>query len=241
MSQTKNQLLDIQRILTISQELVADRPFDEILHRIVQVAADLVNCESVGILLLDEPTNTLRFVAATLYQDRLFDFPVPIRSSIAGAAITSGQLVSVPDVRIDPRYYPRIAELLNFPVHSLLAAPLKFKDRKIGVLEAENKKDGLEFDETDAQIMTALAAQVTIALENARQIERYKQLAQDEQDQRKTAEALQLASAALTRTLDYDQVIDNILERVSTVIPFDTCNVMMIEKGDIAGIPWTWL
>ncbi|MBK7319415.1 diguanylate cyclase [Candidatus Villigracilis affinis] len=236
MSQTKNQLLDIQRILTISQELVADRPFDEILHRIVQVAADLVNCESVGILLLDEPTNTLRFVAATLYQDRLFDFPVPIESSIAGAAITSGQLVSVPDVRIDPRYYPRIAELLNFPVHSLLAAPLKFKDRKIGVLEAENKKDGLEFDETDAQIMTALAAQVTIALENARQIERYKQLAQDEQDQRKTAEALQLASAALTRTLDYDQVIDNILERVSTVIPFDTCNVMMIEKGDIARV-----
>jgi diguanylate cyclase (GGDEF)-like protein len=226
----------MQHILAISQELVADRPFDEILHRIVQVAADLINCESVGILLLDETTNTLRFVAATLYQDRIFDLPVPIESSIAGAAITSGQLVNVPDVQIDPRFYPKIAELLNFPAHSLLAAPLKFKDRKIGVLEAENKKDGHEFDGTDAQIMAALAAQVAIALENARQIERYKQLAQDEQDQRKIVEALQSASAALTRTLDYDQVIDNILEQVSTVIPFDTCNVMMIEKGDIARV-----
>ena len=235
MSEKKNQP-DMQRILSISQELVADRPLDEILHRIVQVAADLVNCESVGILLSDESANTLRFVAATLYQDRLFDFPVPIDASIAGAAFISNELVNVPDVSVDPRHYPKIADLLNFPARSLLAAPLKFKDRKIGVLEAQNKKDREEFDAVDVQIMTALAAQVSIALEHARQMERYKQLAQDEQNQRQMAEAMRLASAALTSTLDYDQVIDNIMEQVSSVIPLDTCNVMMIEKEDTARI-----
>jgi GAF domain-containing protein len=230
------QLRRMERILSISHELVANRSLDEILHQIVQVAADLVNCETVGILLSDEQPNALRFVAATLYQDRLFDIPVPIDASIAGVAYVNDEPIIVQDVLSDPRYYPKVAELLNYPAHSLLAVPLKFHDRKIGVLEAENKKNDQQFDETDAQVLTALATQATIAIENARQVERYKQLAEAEQNQRQMAEALRLASATIASTLDYDLVIDRILEQVSQVIPSDTCNVMMIEAKNIARV-----
>jgi diguanylate cyclase (GGDEF)-like protein len=236
MNTLETQLRHMERILAISQELVSNRSLDEILHQIVQVAAELVECETVGILLSEEHPNTLRFIAATLYQDHLFDIPVPIDASIAGVAYASDEPIIVHDVKSDPRYYPQVAKLLNYPAHSLLAVPLKFHNRKIGVLEAENKKNNQQFDETDVQILTVLATQATIAIENTRQVERYKQLAQAEQNQRQMADALRLATAALTSTLDYDLVIDRILEQVSQVIPSDTCNVMMIEAQNIARV-----
>jgi diguanylate cyclase (GGDEF)-like protein len=173
----------MERIQAINLELVANRSLEEILHQIVRIAAELVDCEVVSLLLLDEPSNMLRFMVMTLNQERLFNIPVPMES-IAGAAFTSNQSIIIHDVQADPRYFPHIAESLNYPTHTLIALPLKFRDRKIGVLEAGNKRKGQLFDETDAQLLTALATQATIAIENARL---YRQ-AQDEIAERIKAE-----------------------------------------------------
>ncbi|MBM3129654.1 MAG: diguanylate cyclase [Chloroflexi bacterium] len=234
---TEIQLRRMERILAISQELISTLSLEQILHNIVHAATELTDCETAAILLLDEHSNdTLRFAAVALYQDRLFDIPVPIAASIAGAAFTRAQPVIVNDARGDPHYYARVGDLIGYHAHSLLAVPLKFQDRKIGVLEAENKKHAHPFGETDAQVLTALAVQAAIAIENARQVAQYKQLAQSEQSQHQWADALRQASAALSSTLDYDQVIDHILEQLARVVPSDTSNVMMIEAEDLARV-----
>jgi eukaryotic-like serine/threonine-protein kinase len=229
------QLHRMERIQAINYELIANRSLEEILHQIVNVAAELMDCEVVSLLLLDEPSNTLRIMVTTLNQDRLFNIPVPMES-IAGAAFTGNEPIIIHDAQADPRYFPNIAESLNYPSHALVALPLKFRDRKIGVVEAINKVKGQCFEETDIQLLTAIATQATIAIENTRQMEQYKQLAQDEQNQRQMADALRHASAAVTSTLDYDQVIDRILEQVGQVIPNDTSNMMMVEAGNIARV-----
>ncbi len=172
MPDSKARLRRIERTLALSHEFTSTLSREAILRRTVQVAADLLACESVGILLWDERANNLRFVAATLFQDQLLDIPVPIDASIAGAAFASAQPVVVNDVARDPRYYLPVAEAIGMPARSLLAVPLQFRDAKIGVLEAENKKRHREFDAWDVETLTALAAQVTIAIENARLYER---------------------------------------------------------------------
>ena len=236
MSSLETQLRQMQRILAISHALVSNRSLDDILHQIVQVAAELTDCETAGILLAEDEPNTLRFVAVSLYEDRLFNLPVPIDASIAGTAFTRNQPIIANSPNADARYYSKIAELVNYPARSLLAVPLKFRDHKIGALEAENKNAPQRFDHADAQVLTALAAQATIAIENARQIERYKQLAQAQQELLRMTDALRDASTALTSTLDYDQVIDRILEQIAHVIPSDTCNMMLIETANIARV-----
>ncbi len=236
MNPLETRLQHLERILAISHELVSNRSLADILQQIIHAATALTDCETASILLVDESTSVLRFIAATLHQDRLIQFPVPIENSIAGAAFASAQPILTNTPQTDARYYSPIAEMLNYPARSLLAVPLKFQDRQIGVLEAENKKEGREFDAGDAQALTALAVQAAIAIENARQVVQYKQLAQSEQSQHQWADALRQASAALNSTLDYDQVIDRILEQVGQVILSDTSNVMMIEAGDIARV-----
>jgi diguanylate cyclase (GGDEF)-like protein len=161
------QLRRMERIQAINYELINNRSREEILHQIAQIAAELLDCEFVSILLLDEPSNTLRFVVTTRNQDRLFNVPVPMES-ISGAVFASNEPLIIQDAQADLRHFPNIDETVNFPTHTLIVLPLKFRERKVGVLQAGNKRNGQLFDETDTQLLTAIATQATIAIENAR-------------------------------------------------------------------------
>jgi PAS domain S-box-containing protein len=62
-----------------------------------------------------------------------------------------------------------------------------------------------------------------------------KQAADALRRERDLAEALAEATAALTATLDFEQVLDGILEQLGRVVPNDAANIMLIE-GDQARI-----
>jgi signal transduction histidine kinase/HAMP domain-containing protein len=56
--------------------------------------------------------------------------------------------------------------------------------------------------------------------------------------ERDLAEALQNAAATLTTTLDFEVVLDRILEQVSRVIPNEACNFMLIEEDRVRAVRW---
>ena len=158
----------LERIFSISYEIVANPSQTDILHTIVEVAADLAGCEKAGILLSDSASNMLNFVAAPEQADRLRDIPVPIDHSIAGSAFITNRPVIVYDVEHDPRYYRDVDQQMDFPIpHSILAVPLTFREHKIGVLQVVNKKHG-RFTQADIDLLVALAAQATITIEISR-------------------------------------------------------------------------
>lgn len=163
MGNQETQLQRMKLVLEISRELASTGSLEKLLHGIVRAAAELIDAETAGILLMrgDE----LRFVAAGQFADQLFDIPVPIDSSIAGASFSSGEPVIVPDVQQDHRYFAVVEQRIGYKARSLLAVPLQFKERRIGVLEAENKCDD-QFTSEDVDILVALAAQAAVAIEN---------------------------------------------------------------------------
>lgn len=165
--QTRAQRLE--RVLAVSRELTSTVALGPLLKKIVYTAVELTDSEGASILLLNARANELRFRAtASDSADRLADIPVPIEGSIAGAALTSGEPIIVPDVRRDPRHYTEVGQQIGFETRSLLAVPLQFKERSIGVLEAVNKRSEEGFVQEDVEMLMALAAQAAVAIENAR-------------------------------------------------------------------------
>jgi GAF domain-containing protein len=219
----------MDRILEISRELTSTMSLESLLHKIVEAAAEMTGSEVASILLLDERTDELRFIAAKLLADQLADIPVPVDGSIAGIAFTSGEPQIVPDVRVDSRYYKKVEQEIGFEARSLLAVPLQFKNRRIGVLEVANKQDDKEFDQEDLETLVVLAAQATVAIENARSVETL-QRAHD------MAEALRQASAALSSIQSYDAVLGHILEQVSYVLPQVAANIMLVEGPEVVRV-----
>ncbi len=179
MNEPEAQLGRMERILEISCELTSTVSLEALLLKIVHAAVELTGSEAAAILLpVDDGyghgdhDQGLRFAVATHPASRLAEIPVAIKGSIAGAAYTRGEPVNVSNLHDDSRYYPAAEGLTGLEAYSLLAVPLQFQGRRIGVLEVEKeRKDDdrtASFSGTDVETLTVLAAHAALAIENTR-------------------------------------------------------------------------
>ena len=147
----------------IATELTSILDLDPLLERVGQLLRRLIDYQIFTIMLLDEKGETL----ITRYAWR-FGYShaplrcLPITTGLVGAAVREWRLVNVPDVSKDPRYVP-----MNPETRSEMIVPLFHKGRIIGVLDLEHTRTGF-FHEEHERMLTTLAAQVAIAIENAR-------------------------------------------------------------------------
>jgi len=168
MNKPESRIQCLERILEISRELTSMVALEPLLHKIVDVAADVTGSAAASILLLDTRSGELRFRAESGDPSGLLDIPVPVDDSIAGAVLLSGETRVLSDAPADPRHYNAVGQQIGRQTHSLLAVPLQIKERRIGVLETINKEGEDAFGPEDIEILTALAAQAAVAIENAR-------------------------------------------------------------------------
>lgn len=93
--------------------------------------------------------------------------PVPMESSIAGAIFRENRPQIINRVELDPRHYREVGQKIKFETRSLIGVPMRIKDNVTGVLEALNQREG-SFDEDDAAILSIIASQAAVAINNAR-------------------------------------------------------------------------
>lgn len=147
----------------------------ELLGAIMDAATGLLGAETSSLMLLDEATNELTFTVATGESgDTVRDLRVPADRGIAGWVLQHDRAAVVDDVASDERFYGQIDQSSGFQTRSMLAMPLKIRDRAIGVVEVINKRGEGGFSARDQDLATALAAQAAVAIDNARL---YQQLA----------------------------------------------------------------
>ncbi|MBK8045810.1 MAG: GAF domain-containing protein [Anaerolineales bacterium] len=86
---------------------------------------------------------------------------------IAGWVATHGETASVDEANTDPRHTPLGDKKLNYHIQSLMAIPLRVRDKVIGVLELVNTTRG-RFAANDQVLAETLASSAAVAIENAR-------------------------------------------------------------------------
>ncbi len=59
------------------------------------------------------------------------------------------------------------------------------------------------------------------------------QLYESERQQREISEALYEVSTGLTSTLDVDGILDNLLDQIDRVVPFDSGSVLLLDDGEV--------
>jgi len=163
----------LERLLEVSRTLSSTLDLPQLLQSIVDIAADLTQSEAASILLYNATSGELRFETASGEpRGELGKMSVPLESSIAGWVFTHTRPLVVQDATADPRVYRRVDNALNFRTRSILGVPLMVKQEAIGVIEAVNKQPGRHYTEDDLAILESLAAQASIAIENARLLAR---------------------------------------------------------------------
>jgi phosphoserine phosphatase RsbU/P len=178
----------------IARELTSILNVDELLNRVAELLRRLIDYQMFSILLVDSAGEKLQHRFSLRFNENIhLKREVPLGRGIVGQAAETKQAILVPDVKKDPRYIEA-----NPETRSELAVPLIYKDKVIGVLDLEHTRRGFFTDDHRRTMMT-LAAQVAIAIENARL---YEEIARQERRlERDLALARELQMRLLPQTL----------------------------------------
>jgi len=172
LAQLQQRMLEFEKIMEIGRALTAKQSIVELLKKILQTAAELVDSEVASIMLKDDKTGGLHIRVslqpANLEDVAEMDIPVPMENSVSGEIFRSGKPVIVQDAKDDPRHFKKIDDLTGYETRNLLGVPLIVDDNKLGVLMATNKKGGKDFSLSDQELLVVLASHASVSLENTR-------------------------------------------------------------------------
>jgi serine phosphatase RsbU (regulator of sigma subunit)/putative methionine-R-sulfoxide reductase with GAF domain len=158
-------LQKVNLLYEISADLSSQLDLDQLLTSTLQRVQQALEAPAASLLTV-EGENLVFQVALGEKSDEIKPFQVPIEGSIAGWVVQKRTGTIVNDVKNDPRFYQATDDESGFVTHSLIAAPLMTKEDAIGVIELFNKPGG--FSENDLELLSAIAANAAIAIENAR-------------------------------------------------------------------------
>jgi sigma-B regulation protein RsbU (phosphoserine phosphatase) len=178
----------------IARELTSILNLDELLKHIGELLSRLIDYQMFSILLLDSSGEKLQHRFSLRFKENIqLKHDIPLGLGIVGYAGRHRQAVLVPDVKKDPRYIQS-----NPETRSELAVPLIYKEKVIGVLDLEHTRRGF-FTDDHRRTITTLAAQVAIAIENARLYEEIER--QEKRLERDLAMARELQFRLLPQSL----------------------------------------
>jgi len=200
----------LEALRAISVEITRELDLTAVLQLILARAMELVGVSSGGVSLWDATAQVL--VPRTWHGLEAWVGEVYIRlgEGVAGVVAERREGMIVNDYRTSPYALPAMLE--GTGITAVLAEPLLYGERLVGVLILFNMGTERSFAEQDRQILALFAAQAAIAIENARlhqtTVQRAKQLATLNELMRK-----------LTTLLDPPQLAREILQAVQDLIP----------------------
>jgi signal transduction histidine kinase len=138
------------------------------LNAIKEALLALVPAQVADILLLDAEGENLWPIAAESLREEHQDKPIRCDQGIVGRCVRQGTIQNVPDVSKDGDYI----HITKKKMGSMLAAPLIYKGRTIGVINMEGENLN-QFSFEDIRLVKLFAEQATIAVINSKIISQY--------------------------------------------------------------------
>ena len=184
-------------LLKVGMRLAAERNLDRLLGMIIEETTAVMGAERSSLFLIDAETNEMWAKIAQGVDVVEIRFPVGV--GVAGIVGNEGEVINIADAYNDARFNPEFDKRTGFRTRSILCVPLKnIRGETIGAIQVLNKKEGM-FQQDDEALLTALAAQASVAIDNADLYKKLNELNRSlESKVRERTEALQNANEQLT-------------------------------------------
>ena len=159
-------LKQIEALSKVANLIASGMYLDELLRLIVNVTADAMNSKISSLMILDTEKKELVTRATQSVSEAYNKKPnLKLGDGIAGLVAQENKPIIVLDLQKDQRYLNRDIAKKEGLV-SLASVPLAVKGKVIGVLNCYTSKKH-QFSKTDLDILSALANQAALAIENA--------------------------------------------------------------------------
>lgn len=176
----------IKALTKISKAIASELYLEDILRLIVTVTAEVMGSNICSLMLLNDKKNELVIRATqSISEEYNKKPPLKIGEGIAGKVVKENKPITVKDVTEEKEYkHKDIAK--KEKLCSLLSVPLSVKGKAIGALNCYTSEPH-DFTETEINIITSIANQAAISIENTELMVKSKVI-QEELETRKKIE-----------------------------------------------------
>ena len=218
----KRKVVETRTLYEIGQEITAQVALEPTLRLIVEQARALLQAEVSLLALRQEKSDTFAMQASSgTISEGLAGVRFRPGEGLGGRVVVTGMPIVVGDYLEEYPGSPFLKILEESGLRSAVAVPLKARDVVIGVLYVHSRAPQQFLDE-DRQLLSALAAQAALAIEQARLYEAATQ-------QAKRWEGLYRLGALLSRSLEVEEVYTAFAEAVKVLVPYDRIGVVVPE------------
>lgn len=138
---------------------------EELTQLVIDSACKLMRSAKGSLMLLNHETNELSIAASQGLSAEVIDTTkVKLGEGVAGRVVQTGKAIFVENIETDVRFMR--ANETRYPSKSFISVPLRVKNRIIGVLNISSHEANHRFEERDMRLLTILADQAAITLEN---------------------------------------------------------------------------
>ncbi len=207
---------ELEAIATVSAAMRTALTRAEMIPVVLDQVSTLLDVDGASLMMCDLATGEIIIELGRGSGEEFIGERVPSGAGVVGHVITTGRPYVTNDAQQDPLFiWPHRLGYLT----AVACVPLVTHEQTIGALWVGRQ---MPVTESEVRLLSAIADIAANALHRAA-------LFDAEHDQRTLAESLRDTVAALSSTLNFDEVLDRILTSVEQVVPHDAANIMLID------------
>ncbi len=157
----------LDALMQVMHEINSSRGLKETLVKVLDLEIELTNAERGFIFLLEEDGTCMVEAARNRAQRNLDENDFSISQTIVRSVTETGKAVLTSDAQEDPRFEGEKSVIMH-NLRSIMCAPLKLKEKIIGVVLVDSRVHSNLFRPSDLEMLSAFANQATVAIDNAR-------------------------------------------------------------------------
>ena len=219
----------------VSRALSTVGDLDMLLRLIMGKVTELMTADRATLYLVTEDGRQLW--SKVVQGGSVVEIRLDIGEGIAGWVAQTREIVNIPDAYADQRFQPGVDLKSGYRTRSILCVPMiGALGGLVGVLQVLNKQDG-PFERPDEELMSALASQAAIAIENARlyhslvtQNQELMEARRDLERRQRELNALYEVEKELSHALDLDDLLSRILAQAITVLGGGAGSIALVEQ-----------
>lgn len=212
---------NLRTVYEISSVLSTVTNPEEVLDRLLDMIFEVVKADHGFIMLVEEATGKLNPQAIRRRRDQE-DNSYVISRTITGRVLESGEGVLTQNALLDARFRGG-QSIIAGNVHSAMCAPLRCRERILGIIHVYNDSSSASFTREDLEMLVAIGNEAGVALEHARLLDAYVR-----------AERFAAVGSAVAGLSHYIKNIINGMQAGSMVVQ------MAMESRDMEGLHKGW-
>jgi serine phosphatase RsbU (regulator of sigma subunit)/anti-sigma regulatory factor (Ser/Thr protein kinase)/CBS domain-containing protein len=210
-------LAALQRVTDAALAFLSE---DDLLRELLARITEILDADTAAVLLLDPSGVELRARAAKGIEEEVEQgVTIPVGEGFAGRVIAERRAIVIEALERADIANPILREK---GIRSVLGVPLLIEGRPVGVLHVGTLSARV-FTEADADLLQRVADRAALAIGNA-------QLFSAERAARQQLEALQRVTDAALAYLPLDDLLTELLERMTEILHSDTAAILMLDE-----------